>query len=285
MPRLLLVGCGYVGQATADLFHGAGWAVEAWTGSAASAAELASKPYRVIACDASDAGTVTTHGGEFEVVIQCVSSAGGNDEDYRRVYLQTAENLTRVHPSATLIFTGSTSVYAQEKGEWVDEKSAAEPDRATAQVLRETEQLVLAHCGIVTRIAGIYGPGRSALLKKFLRNEGLHPEAENRFRNYAHRDDIAAALLLLAERRGQLDGEKIFNIADDLPMTGGEVYAALSELLKKPLPPPATEGFSRKRGDSNKRVSNAKLRQLGWRPRYPSLPAGLRESVIPGWNF
>src|SRR5437667_11004173 len=40
MPRILIAGCGYVGQATADLFHAAGWTVEGWTRSADSAAKL-----------------------------------------------------------------------------------------------------------------------------------------------------------------------------------------------------------------------------------------------------
>jgi hypothetical protein len=36
----------------------------------------------------------------------------------------------------------------------------------------------------------------------------------------------------------------------------------------------------RKRGDSNKRVSNAKLRALGWTPRYPSFAEGMEKSVL-----
>ena len=40
MPRILIAGCGYVGQATAGLFHAAGWDVEGWTASEESAAAL-----------------------------------------------------------------------------------------------------------------------------------------------------------------------------------------------------------------------------------------------------
>ena len=46
MPRILIAGCGYVGQATADLLHERGWNVEGWTASAESAGQLAAKPYR-----------------------------------------------------------------------------------------------------------------------------------------------------------------------------------------------------------------------------------------------
>jgi hypothetical protein len=44
MPRILVAGCGYVGEAAADLFHASGWSVEAWTSSTDSAASLAAKP-------------------------------------------------------------------------------------------------------------------------------------------------------------------------------------------------------------------------------------------------
>ena len=42
MPRILIAGCGYVGQAAADLYHAAGWAVEGWTRSAESVASALS---------------------------------------------------------------------------------------------------------------------------------------------------------------------------------------------------------------------------------------------------
>ena len=45
MPRILIAGCGYVGEATADLFHSAGWNVEGWVHSKESAARLSVKPY------------------------------------------------------------------------------------------------------------------------------------------------------------------------------------------------------------------------------------------------
>jgi hypothetical protein len=38
-----------------------------------------------------------------------------------------------------------------------------------------------------------------------------------------------------------------------------------------------------KRGASNKRVSNAKLRGLGWTPRYPSFAEAMEESILPSF--
>ena len=55
MRRVLVAGCGYLGTAVADLFQETGWAVEGWTGSAGSAAQLLGKPYPVIGVDLSPA--------------------------------------------------------------------------------------------------------------------------------------------------------------------------------------------------------------------------------------
>ena len=107
------------------------------------------------------------------------------------------KNLLAALRPRTFLYTSSTSVYAQTDGEWVDETSAAEPRHETGRILRETEDLVRQENGLVARLAGIYGPGRSALLRKFLSGEARIEEGGERYLNQAHRDDIAAALFHL----------------------------------------------------------------------------------------
>lgn len=271
MPQVLIAGCGYVGAATADLFHDAGWAVEGWTHSAESAAELAAKPYPVRAVDISG-GEVA---GDFEVVIHCASSGGGGAEGYRRVYLEGARTLLAILRPRRFLFTSSTSVYAQADGEWVDEESAAEPAHETGEILREAEDLVRQNGGVVARLAGIYGPGRSALLRKFLAGEARVEGDGSRFLNHAHRDDIAAALLQLAG----LPDVGTVNVVDDEPIAQLAAYEWLANRLGRPLPPIADRPVKRKRGASNKRVRNAKLRSLGWQPRFPDFASGM-ENVL-----
>ena len=286
MPRVLIVGCGYVGAATADLFHHEGWQVEGWTGSAASAEELSAKPYAVRAVDITDAQVASSAAdGSVDAVIQCVSSRGGGAPAYRSIYFAGAQNLASAFPRSLLVFTSSTSVYAQTDGEWVTEQSAAEPLTETGEVLRETEELILARGGVVARLAGIYGPGRSALLRKFLAGEATIDGRAARFVNQAHRDDIAAALLLLAQHHVGAAVEeahsRIFNVADGNPLTEQECYAWLANHLAQPLPPVTDSPAPRKRGNSNKRVSSQKLQALGWRPRYPTFGRAMRDSILP----
>jgi nucleoside-diphosphate-sugar epimerase len=281
MQRVLIAGCGYLGQATADLFHGAGWEVEGWTRSARAAGELSKKPYRVGAVDISDRRQVDSCKGEFDAVIHCASTRGGDAELYRRVYLNGVRHLLTRFAKSTILFVSSTSVYAQTGGEWVTEESAAEPEHETGKILLETEQSVLDRSGIVVRLAGIYGPGRSYLLKRFLAGEAVIDSQNDRFVNQVHRDDAATALLALLGRPAQ--GHEIFNVVDDQPIPQSECYRWLATRLNRDLPPVGTAKAKRKRGASNKRVSNAKLRAFGWNLRYPTFVEGMEKSVLAGF--
>ncbi len=261
------------------LFRDAGWEVEGWTASADSASALQNLPFPIRPVDISDRAQVASAATEFDRIIHCASSRGGDADQYRRVYLNGAQNLLSVFSGTPLLFTSSTSVYAQTDGSWVSESEPAEPMREAAKILRETEELVLAARGIVARLAGIYGPGRSFLLKKFLAGEAVIDRKDDRFINQIHRDDIAAALFLLCER----GASEFYNVADNEPKLLSECYEWLAKELQRDLPPEGAAKQKRKRGDSNKRVSNKKLRSLGWSPRYPTFPDAMRNSILPSF--
>jgi nucleoside-diphosphate-sugar epimerase len=278
MPRILIAGCGYVGQATADLFHAAGWAVEGWTQSAESAAKLAAKPYRVYRIDITDEGGISTHAGVFDAIIHCASSRGGDADAYRQIYLNGARKLLDRFGGSRMVFTSSTSVYAQRDGSWVTEESETKPAHETGRILLETEELVLGHDGIVARLAGIYGPGRSALLSRFLAGKAIIDPRNDRFVNQIHRDDIASALFLLLNRPSP--ARETYNVVDDQPILQSECYRWLAEKLNRPVPPLGSSTSPSKRGPNNKCVSNAKLRGIGWKPRYPSFAEAMEKSIL-----
>jgi nucleoside-diphosphate-sugar epimerase len=265
--RIFIAGCGYVGLATARQLLDAGWEV---VGGSRSGESLEA-PFRIVACNLSDPATLRGL-GPFDVVIHCASSGRGGAEQYRQVYLEGARNLLFAFPSARLVFTSSTSVYAQSDGSLVTEESPARPDRETGLILREAENVVLNAGGCVARLAGIYGPGRSVLLHRFFTHEAVIEGDGSRFVNQIHRDDAASALVRIVE----CSATGIFNVSDDTPLTQGQVYSWLAEHFGKPIPPTAPVNTERKRGVTHKRVSNAKLRALGWSPRYPSF----RDAVV-----
>jgi nucleoside-diphosphate-sugar epimerase len=280
MPRILIAGCGYVGQATADLFHAASWDAEGWTASEKSAAALSTKPYPVCQVDISNRDQVAEHPGTFDAVIHCASSRGGGVESYRQIYLNGVRNLLDRFVGTKMLFTSSTSVYAQRDGSWVTEESETKPARETGGVLLETEKLVLDRRGTVARLSGIYGPGRSALLSKFLAGTSIIDPENDRYVNQVHRDDIASALFVLVS--GEWQQRQIYNVVDNQPMLQSDCYRWLAERLNRPLPPIRALTEQPKRGGTNKRVSNAKLRSLRWTLQYPTLADGMEKSILPG---
>jgi len=281
MPRILIAGCGYVGEATANLFHSAGWNVEGWVHSKESAARLSAKPYSLHVIDVSQRGDVAKRPEAFDAVIHCASSRGGDAEVYREIYLNGGRHLLETFPQAKILFTSSTSVYAQRDGSRVTEESETKPLRETSRILLEVEKLVLEKGGIVVRLAGIYGPQRSALLSKFLNGTATIDPNNDRFVNQVHRDDIASALFLLLNRAQT--SAQIYNVVDDQPLLQSECYHWLAQRLNRPLPPTRKSERPRKRGDTNKRVSNAKLHQLGWTPDYPTFRDAMEKSILPSF--
>src|SRR5438132_1271481 len=126
MPRVVIAGCGFVGLAAARLFHSARWGVLGLTHSAESANALEGESFSVIPCDIADAASVRNVkvwlGSTPDVAVHCASSGRGGADAYRSVYLDGARNLFDVLAPQRLIFTSSTSVYAQTDGETVTEE-------------------------------------------------------------------------------------------------------------------------------------------------------------------
>jgi nucleoside-diphosphate-sugar epimerase len=280
MPRsVLIAGCGFVGLPLARNFASSGWETHALTVSGTSAANLDGEPFLTHALDitrkTSFAGLAERR---FNVVIHCASSGRGGASDYAAVFLTGTQNLMANLEYERLIFTSSTSVYAQTDGSTVDETSPADPVRETGQILRKTEDLVLVSGGTVARLAGLYGPGRCTPLQRLLDGRAVIEEDGSRLMNSVHQVDAAKALQFLAE--GEWSG--VFNVVDDQPVAEIEWYRYVCHRLSKPLPPVGPRDLNRKRGWTNKRVSSRKLRSLGWELVYPTFKEGLEGTLVGG---
>ncbi|MFK7910671.1 MAG: NAD-dependent epimerase/dehydratase family protein [Akkermansiaceae bacterium] len=256
MPkRLLIVGYGFLGRAIKPTFTASGWQVACLNRSGSHGAT---------ACDLSSRESVSGITGEYDLVIHCAASGGGDLDSYRDIYLQGCKNLIERFPQTPLVFTSSTSVYPQSDHSEVTELSPAEPQSPRAIILRDAENEVLSADGIVARLTGLYGQGRCHVLKNFLAGESTLDGEGDRVMNFVHRDDVATALLILAER-GR--GGEIYNV------NGGhasqlEVYQSLALHFDLPMPSGASFDIPRKRGNTSKKVSSDLIKELGWSPEY-----------------
>jgi nucleoside-diphosphate-sugar epimerase len=279
---VLIAGCGFVGLPLARKFVRAGWETSAITETKTSAAGLRNEPFPTYAVDISEKKSFQRLGDRrFDVVIHCASSGRGGAGKYAEVFFTGTQNLMACLEYGRLIFSSSTSVYAQIDGSWADETCPADPARETSKILRKTEDLVLGYGGTVARLAGLYGPGRNALLQKLLDGRAMIEEDGKRFLNMLHQLDAADALQFLA-RTGP---NGIFNVVDNRPVTEIDWFQYVCQCLNRPIPQVGPRNLDRKRGWTNKRVCNRKLRALGWDPVYPTFKEGLAAEGLSASNY
>ena len=261
--HLLIAGHGYLGQEVARQASGTGWHVTTLSRSGED---------RALPCNLSSPDQVEQLSAGIEppaAIIFTASSSRGGADAYRSVFLDGSRHLLATFPESHLVFVSSTSVYHQVDGSLVTEESPAEPTRETGLLLLEAESQVLEGNGTVARLAGLYGPGRSVILRRFLEGTAIIEEDGRRFLNQIHRDDAASALLSLASHAKTSRGQ-VYNVADSSPLHQGDCYQALAQIFARPIPPKGPRPENRKRAWSHKRVSNEKLRSTGWDPRCPS---------------
>lgn len=170
-------------------------------------------------------------------------------------------------------YLSSTGVYGDTAGAWVDERAPA--DRGRRHLRNDADAAWLAAGARVFRLPGIYGPGRSPLVRV----------AEGQ----AHRTGIVGQVFSRVHVADLADGvvagfdapPGAYNLADDEPAAQDHVVAYAAALLGLPAPSivplealsPAARGFHAE----NRRVANGKAKRvLGWRLRYPDYRAGLR---------
>jgi nucleoside-diphosphate-sugar epimerase len=286
--RVLIVGCGYVGIPLGAELVRQGHEVFGLRRSAAAEAELKSAGIQPLGGDVTRPETLVKLPCEFNWVVNCVA-AGGDAENYRQVYLQGTRHLIEwlaPNPPKKFVYTSSTSVYGQTDGSAVKESSPAEPLVETAKILRETEKLLLAAVAgrkfpaVILRVAGIYGPDRGHAFKQFLKNEARIEGDGSRVLNMIHRDDLIGGIIaaLKSGRAGE-----IYNAVDDEPVTQATFFQWLAATVGKYPPESVPENTeeNRKRGATNKRVSNRRLKmELGYQFKYPNFRKGYSAEIL-----
>jgi nucleoside-diphosphate-sugar epimerase len=275
-PHILVVGLGYTGTALARAAVAEGLSVAAT--SRVPAATSAPEGVRVIAFDAAaDALAQATH----LVVTAAPDDAG---DPTLAAYGEAVAAAPRLR---WIGYLSTTGVYGDRDGGWVDEDTDPRPDsdRARRRIAAEQAWASLAGRRSVDlcRVAGIYGPGRSAfddLRAGRARRVSKPGHAFGRI----HRDDIARALLA-AIHQDHAPGLRVLHLADDEPAESQVVIAEAAALLGVEPPPlvpfaVAQAGMSpmaRSFWADNRKVSSAKTRSLlGIDWHYPTYREGLR---------
>ncbi|HMN72682.1 MAG TPA: SDR family oxidoreductase [Rhodoblastus sp.] len=283
--RLFVFGVGY-SVATYLRTHAQDWRHVAGTvRSADKAARLARDlpGLKVYAFDGVDADPrIGEEIARADALLVSVPAQGGDP-----VIRLWREKIAASH-IGRIVYLSTLGVYGDSGGDWIDESTPPDPaiSRGDARLAAENEWLALVNASrkvFVLRLAGIYGPGRSAIanLRAGTARRIVKP---GQVFNRIHVDDIARAIAacMATDRPGG-----IVNVCDDEPAPPQDVIAHAAELIGV-TPPPEIAFADAKLSPmaatfwtSCKRVSNRKLRQeLGVELAYPSYRDGLA-SLLP----
>ncbi len=281
MSHLLCLGLGYSARAVALCLARDGWAVSGTGRDAAGLARIAEAGWWAIQFDgtAASSGLTEVLGTATHVLVSIPPDASG-DPALRAL----SDAFHRATALRWIGYLSTVGVYGDHAGRWVDESTPPQPvsQRSRWRLAAEKEWLDLgAARGLsvqVFRLAGIYGPGRSAIdtVRAGTARRIVKP---GQVFNRIHVDDIAATVIA---GMAHSDATGLFNVTDDEPSPPQDVVAFAAALLGVAPPPEIPfesaelSPMARSFYGETKRVANARIkRELGVTLRYPSYREGL----------
>lgn len=280
--HVMIFGAGYSGKAIANALKPEAASLSGTTRSKNKFASLAAAgmtPFLFDGVHLND--ELITAMGNVTHLVQSV--APGRDGDPLLALL--GGDLKKFLPNLTWVaYLSTVGVYGDHHGAWVDETTPCRPvsARSVERVAAEaawTEAAQKANVPLsILRLSGIYGPGRNAFMN-FEKGTARRLVKKDQVFNRIRVEDIGAALAFLARKNER----GIFNVTDDEPCPPQDVVSFAATLMG--VEPPPEQAFetadltpmARSFYGENKRVSNARIRDLGFDFRFPEYRLSLKQ--------
>ncbi len=270
MAKILVVGCGDLGAATAKKIYKKHEVIGLRRNMHALSDSI-----KTIYADV----TLPTSLSQLEllkpnIIIYCVSAGGQTDEQYQAAYVTGLKNILATQANnqglSHVLFVSSTRVYGQNSGEILDENSPTLAVDFGGERLLEAESVLKQQaCQTISmRLSGIYGNERLRLLN-MAKDLSRWPQ-DNHWSNRIYRDDAAGFIAFVVEKATKNRSlEDCYIVTDDMPTQQYEVLTWLAEQQQVDVSNvkiPATQG--------GKRLSNQRMRDTGFQLQYPNYQVG-----------
>lgn len=300
--RLLVVGCGDVGQRLARLLHGR-WTVYGTARSAQTLAGARAAGAIPLPADAprrrlerlADRVVLAAPPGPVDGVDAPRAPVDGLTRRLaaRLAAHGTARRGRRVARPVRLVYLGTTGVYGDHGGRPTDETTPAKPATARSRRRLAAERWLrragaaggLQVC--LLRVPGIYAAERLPLARLAEGIPALTPE-DDVVTNHIHADDLArvvrAALL-------RAPAQRVYNVTDDSDLAMGDYLDAVADWAGLPRPPrldraallarvsPVRASFM----SESRRIGNRRMkRELRVRLFHPTVAGFLAATPPPG---
>lgn len=280
--HVMIFGAGYSGKAIANALKTEAASVCGTTRSQDKLPNLAAAGMTPLLFDGAHlSGDLIAAMGNVTHLVQSI--APGKDGD--PLLALVGGDLKKLLPNLKWVaYLSTVGVYGDHHGAWVDETTPCRPvsarsvERVTAEAAW-TEAAQKADVPLsILRLSGIYGPGRNAFMN-FEKGTARRLVKKDQVFNRIRVEDIGAALAFLALRNER----GIFNVTDGEPCPPQDVVSFAATLMG--VEPPPEQAFetadltpmARSFYGENKRVSNAKIRALGFDFRFPEYRLSLKQ--------
>ena len=277
--RFGIIGCGYVGSAVALHMRNNGIEVTGTTTSPDRLGELCAVVDHPRIFKAGDPSADTSFLDQLDglLIAMAPTTSTYEEDQYKAVYGEAIPALVQAiqqrsgKQSLHVTYLSSAGVYGDKAGQVVNELTPPDLSNPTNTLLADAESTVLtlnssSVQASVLRLGGIYGPGKN-IADYIRRASGRQvPKNGNHINAWVHLMDIIRGVDFAFQRR--LQG--LYNLVDDMQMTRRELSNALCD--EDGLPPVIWDNHARP--DTrvfNARVSNARLRAMGFTPRVASM--------------
>ncbi|TVQ34125.1 MAG: SDR family oxidoreductase [Geminicoccaceae bacterium] len=272
MPTLLCFGFGYTARTLSERLLAQGWTVRG------TSRQIEARALAGVELFPFDRGQPLPEAALVGVTHVLTSIAP--DERGDPVLDVEAARLRRLPELAWAGYLGTTAVYGNRDGGWVDETSALRPTspRGQRRVAAEAAWLASGLPAHVFRLAGIYGPSRSPV-DQLMAGTARRIVKPGQVFSRIHVEDIAAVLLASIARPNP---GAVYNVCDDEPAPPQDVVEFAARELGLPVPPdlpyetadlsPMARSFYL----DNRRVRNDRIHEeLGVELAFPTYREGL----------
>ncbi|WP_374652431.1 SDR family oxidoreductase [Dongia sp.] len=283
--HLFCFGLGFSALHLADRLLSLGWRVSGTCRTAEKAAALRARGIDAYPFDRDR--PMADLAGRLADVTDLLGSVPPDAAGDPAIDRHGAEIAAAAHRLSWIGYLSTTGVYGDRGGGWVDETSPLRPsgERGRRRLLAEQAWQALPQPAHLFRLAGIYGPGSSAL-DTVREGRARRVVKAGQVFSRIHVSDIASVLVASMARPNP---GAAYNVCDDDPAPPAEVVTYACELLGVVPPPmvPYEEAdlspMARSFYDDNKRVRNDRIKQeLSVSLAFPNYRPGLKSLFDAG---
>jgi len=277
--RRAILGCGYVGEAVAKAWRQEGHELWGTTTRRERLRELAEVVDTPVIFDSTDPRSCLEFVGNLDGILVSFAPSKSSQVDvdqYRQTFLGGLQILIdSLHQSPRetplqLVHLSSCGVYGNRRGTLTDETDPLDSLHPINEVLTMAEEMIQSVRSesinvCVLRLGGIYGPGRDIPAMLLSAAGGIVQRNGQNVPCWIHLDDIVRGVTFAFEH----NLNETYNLVNDTQYSGQELTDRLCEQAGLPL----AKWLSVDTTDRvlNARVSNAKLKQLGFTLTQPSM--------------